>query len=122
MLVLDSHRFKLFRSFTFHLASKYGSRSIRIPAGFVTDFASVPKAFWSIVPPYGKYTKAAVLHDYLYHMKGFPRETWESKIPYTRKECDRIFLQAMEVLGVGRTKRYIMYQAVRLFGGKSWRK
>ena len=120
--MLDSYRFKLYRSFTFHLDSKRGHRAIRVPKGFITDFASVPKAFWSIIPPYGKYTKAAVLHDYLYHMKGFPKETWKSEIPYTRKECDRIFLQAMKVLGVSLVKRGIMYNAVRWFGAKKWNK
>ncbi len=113
--VLDSHRFKLYRPFTFHLDSKRSQRAIRVPAGFITDFASVPKAFWSIIPPYGKYTKAAVLHDFLYSRgpQGLTR---------TRKEADQIFLQAMKVLGVNPVKREIMYNAVRWFGAKKWNK
>lgn len=43
---------------------------IRVPAGFVTDFASIPRAFWVVLPPTGKYGKAAVVHDYLYVMGG----------------------------------------------------
>ena len=36
-----------------------------VPAGFETDFASVPQLFLWLVPRSGKYAKAAVLHDYL---------------------------------------------------------
>jgi hypothetical protein len=32
---------------------------------FVTDLASVPRSLTWLVPRYGMYTKAAVLHDYL---------------------------------------------------------
>ncbi|KKM07440.1 hypothetical protein LCGC14_1733860 [marine sediment metagenome] len=118
--VLGKHKFELFRSFTFHVDSRYSKELIRVPKGFITDFASVPKAFWSIIPPYGKYTKAAVLHDYLYKYHGFV--SGNQTISYTRKEADQLFLKAMEVLGVGRIKRWIMYQAVRRFGAKAWNK
>ena len=37
-----------------------------VPAGFATDFASVPRAFWRLLPPFGEYMLAAVVHDYLY--------------------------------------------------------
>lgn len=118
--VLDKYKFELYRSFIFHLDSKHSSRLIKVPKDFITDFASVPKAFWSIIPPYGKYTKAAVLHDYIYKYHGFVSS--DQFISYTRKEADRIFLQAMKVLGVGRIKRGIMYNAVRWFGAKAWNK
>lgn len=36
-----------------------------IPAGFRTDLASVPRVFWSVLPPFGDYAPAAVLHDAL---------------------------------------------------------
>jgi hypothetical protein len=34
-----------------------------IPAGEETDFASVPSPFVWFIPRYGRYTKAAILHD-----------------------------------------------------------
>jgi hypothetical protein len=80
-----------------------------VPAGFETDFASIPKLFWSILPPNGKYTGAAVIHDFLYHHHR-----------YTRKRSDQIFREAMKVLGVNWLTRGIMYQAVRWFGAKAW--
>src|SRR4051794_33564779 len=38
-----------------------------VPAGFETDFASVPRALTWLLPRYGRYTKAAILHDHLCH-------------------------------------------------------
>jgi hypothetical protein len=84
-------------------------RIIDVPQGFETDFASVPRLFWRIVPPWGRYSPAAVVHDYLYHT---------SKV--SRKEADGIFLELMARLAVPRWKRYVMYWAVRLFGWFAW--
>lgn len=35
-----------------------------IPPDFQTDLASVPRIFWSVLPPNGVYERAAVLHDF----------------------------------------------------------
>jgi len=83
--------------------------TIRIPAGFVTDFASVPRFFWRIVPPWGRYSPAAVVHDYLY-ASGMVK----------RAEADRIFLRLMKKLGVPYWKRHVMYLGVRAGGRKAW--
>jgi len=37
-----------------------------------------------------------------------------------RKTSDRIFLEAMEVLGIPKWKRYLFYYTVRLFGWWYW--
>ena len=37
-----------------------------VPTGFVTDLASIPRVFWSVLRPDGEYAYAAVIHDYLY--------------------------------------------------------
>jgi hypothetical protein len=36
-----------------------------VPAGFRTDFASVPRVVTWLVPRFGAYTLAAILHDWL---------------------------------------------------------
>lgn len=82
-----------------------------VPAGFVTDFASVPRVFWGLIPPYGKHTRAAVVHDWLYAMGEVPRI-----------QADGIFRRIMRECGVGRAKRWTMYLALRLFGWAAWRK
>lgn len=84
---------------------------VRVPEGFVTDFASVPRAFWRILPPTGQYGKAAVVHDYLYRTPG----------PWTRKQADDTFKEAMERLGVSWLTRHTMWMAVRTFGGPAYK-
>lgn len=86
-----------------------GSETVTVPDGFHTDLASVPKALWAIFPPFGHHTKAAVLHDYLYHTTSLPRKT-----------CDGLFLEAMADQGVSKTRRYLMYWAVRVFGKRAY--
>jgi hypothetical protein len=82
---------------------------IVVPAGFVTDFASIPRAFYSVYLPTGRYQWAAVVHDYLY---------WEQTT--TREEADKVLLHAMTESGVSSINRKIIYDAVRLGGGAAW--
>ena len=83
---------------------------ITVPKGAKTDFASIPRIFWPILPPVGRYSRAAVVHDYLYRHGLF-----------TRKDCDLVFLHAMGELNVAKWKRIIMYRAVRLFGKSAYK-
>ena len=98
------------KGFRYWIGSEDGIDFIDVPAGFKTDFASVPRIFWPILPPAGPYTQAAVLHDYLYNQQKRPRA-----------ECDSIFREAMGVLGVPEWKRQTMYQAVNAFGWIPWK-
>jgi hypothetical protein len=85
---------------------------VTVPKGFKSDGASVPRAMWSIYPPFGKYLEAAVVHDWFCVLghKG------ESPIDY--KEAAKVFNEAMEVCCVGKWRRFKMYWAVRLGGPK----
>jgi len=106
---VDGRNFRLLESFIYYTNKK---EFICVPEGFITDFASIPRLFWSIIgSPIGKYGKAAVVHDFCYH---------EQK--YTRKYSDYIFLEAMTVLEVNPAKRWIMWLAVRSFGWIPWNK
>jgi len=86
---------------------------ITVPKGFMTNFASVPRILWPILPPLDRYGKAAVVHDYLYRTSG---------LNYTRKQADGIFLEACDVLKVERWKSRAMYWAIRLLGWHAWNK
>lgn len=99
------------RSFKYHVGEEGSGDVITVPRGFKTDFASVPRIFWTIIPPDGNYTQCAVLHDYGYFTQ-----------KRSRKEVDKIFLESMKVLGVPTWKRHTMYRAVRSFGWIPWRK
>ena len=77
-----------------------------IPAGFITDFASIPRPLWSVIGhPAGRYAQAAVLHDWLYRCG-----------QVSRSRADAIFREAMEVLGVPTWQRWAMWAAVRIGG------
>lgn len=80
-----------------------------VPRGFVTDFASIPRMFWSLFRPDGDYAYAAVVHDYLY---------WEQK--RDPAEADHIFKLAMGDFEVGKITKAIFYAAVRLVGDIAW--
>ena len=98
--------YELVQPLTFKHGVNGGGVTVKVPKGFVTDFASIPKVFWPILPPSGKYTKAAVIHDYLYRLPGCSRFL-----------ADSIFREVMAQLGVSFLKRCTMYYAVRFFGG-----
>ena len=68
---------------------------IAVPAGFVTDGASVPQIFWNIFSPFGEYFPAALIHDFLYSKSSNPQHG-----ELTRKQADKIFLGAMRDIGV----------------------
>lgn len=106
---LDGRRWLLLKDFEF--ASQRIERLITVPAGFITDFASIPKPLWGLLPPTGIYGKAAVLHDYLYRTVGI----------CSRGAADGVFLEAMEALGVGWLTRWIMYTGVRAGGHWSYK-
>lgn len=97
------------REFTYHIGTENSNETITVPIGTVTDFASVPRLFWILMPPDGVYTQAAVLHDFLYQTQ-----------QYIRRKADYIFLEAMGILGVPRLQRQTMWLAVRLWGWIPW--
>lgn len=113
---VNAREWKLHNKLVYHVGSKDSEETITVPKGFVTDFASVPRAFWWLFPPDGKWTGGAIIHDWLYYNRG------AVEVIYSRKECDGIFLEAMAVLSVPRWKRVTMHGAVRSFGWIPWSK
>lgn len=87
--------------FRYHVGAEGSDDIVSIPFGYLTDFASIPWFARAFIPVMGRHAKAAVVHDYLIDQGFRPR-----------REVDKIFLEAMKVLGVGRVRRTIMYLAV----------
>lgn len=73
-----------------------------IPAGFRTDFASVPRPLVWLIPRYGLYTRAAILHDYLL-----------SSHAVSVADADGLFRRCLRELGVSVPRRWMMWAAVR---------
>lgn len=82
---------------------------IIVPAGFLTDLASIPRIFQTLFPVNGRHRSAAIVHDYLFVIQDRPRAA-----------VDKIFLEAMEDCGVGWFQRRAMYLAVRTGGWVPW--
>lgn len=114
---VDARQWKLLEEFGYYIGTENSNEYVPVPVGYVTDFATIPRAFWSVIPPWGKYGKAAVIHDFLCTDKYFLRKTEDGveKIECSRKQADDIFLEAMGVLGVDDVTKTMMYAAVRAY-------
>jgi hypothetical protein len=80
--------------------------TFEVPAGYRTDFASVPRIAVWLIPTFGRYTAAAILHDYLI----------TDQIPAGRVssiDTDGLFRRVMRELGVPPVKRWLMWAGVR---------
>lgn len=84
-------------------------KSIEVPVGFVTDFASIPRLFWSALPKDGKYTYPAIVHDFNYWVQN-----------RQRTEADDILKLGMEDFNVGAVTTAAIYNGVRVGGGFAW--
>ena len=89
-------------------------RTIIVPAGFVTDFASIQvlhNAFlfvlFALVSGYGNY--AATVHDWLYEHGSL-----------TRKEADAVLYRALRAEGVARWRAWLFWAGVRIGGAKQY--
>lgn len=85
-----------------------------VPAGFITDHASVPRVFTSIVPPVqSEIAEASILHDWFYSK--------DSKI-VKRKFADLCLRELTIVRGGSTAMGYAAWAAVRIGGWSSYRK
>jgi len=107
----DGHTWYLRQEFGYDVGNEGSDETINVPVGFLTDFASIPRPLWWLLPRWGKYGNAAVVHDFCY---------WGQR--YSRRRADQIFLEAMKVLTVKPVTRNIIYGAVRFFGAFAWNK
>ena len=88
-------------------------RRVYVEAGYLTDGASVPRAAWSIIPPWGQYGQAAVVHDLLCEYLQISVDGVPTSI--TRAECDSILLEAMQALAVPDLEAKTIYESVNLY-------
>ena len=86
------------KEFTYFVGSEDSGVAVTIPAGYLTDGASVPRALWSIVPPWGSYGQAVVIHDFLCEYLTVMDNGKLRQI--SRITADKILVEAMQVLQV----------------------
>lgn len=80
-----------------------------VPAGFCTDFASVPRLPVAFLLTADSCHAASALHDWLYSTHPVPRAT-----------ADALLKEASLTSGVPSWRCWSMYLGVRVFGAKHW--
>ncbi len=100
--LIDDKRWQLMADLIYLGDPAYEESVFVVPRCHPTDFASVPRILTWLIPPSGRYTPAAVLHDYFCDV-GHPE----------RHAADGLFRRAMGDLGVPTVRRYLMWAAVR---------
>lgn len=84
----------------------HGRIYITVKQGTLTDFATVPRIAWFIIPPWHPdYGKACVIHDHCY-----------SHGLYNKEWADAVFLEGMVLLGCAPWRRALMFWMVTTFG------
>jgi hypothetical protein len=94
-----------------------GSGILVIPAGTITNYASSPRLFWSLVPPDGPWRWAAVLHDAA--SQGDVLTEKRQRVHLVKHMTDRLFREAMTCPPCNEVpawKRWLMYKAVVRYG------
>jgi Protein of unknown function (DUF1353) len=120
---IDGRGWKILEPFTYRLGHENGSEFVTVGAGFVTDFASIPRLLKLRWPsPGGPWDKPAVIHDCLYQQRKVFNGINGTYRLIERAEADAIFHEAMKVTGTRGDDRWCIYRGVRLGGWKPWGK
>lgn len=109
LLSIDGDEFALLRQISYD--DPQHSTPFIVPAdmaSFRTDLASVPRVFTWLVPRSGVFLPAAVLHDGLVYPRGYLGPEID------RVEADRISREAMQHLGTGKVRSWLMWAAVTM--------
>jgi hypothetical protein len=103
-LIKPAGRFRVFKRSQYLLVQPIHIAGEIIPAGFVSDGASLPPFVRGLFDPMGIWAEAAFLHDYLLTER-------------TRAEAAKGFKNAMRELGVPPIVRDLFFGFVRLYDG-----
>ena len=108
---------------------------IVVPAGFVTDYASIPRVLSWLIPPRGKYNRPAIIHDFLYQtapvdpvrLVCINGQTQTARTATnirtsrcTQSRADYILREACENVDDRFTQRWTIYLGLRAGGWVAW--
>lgn len=109
--VLKKDIYRVVEGFTF--MSKTGI-VVHVPAGYLTDGASVPKIFQSVINPWGRHGRAAIIHDILCDFAtAYTREGMAVRT--SDRVVNDIFLEAMEIDQVKKLKKKLIITSVKVY-------
>jgi len=85
-------------------------QEVKVPAGFFTDLASVPRLFrWLVPVANAKNRRAAIVHDYLCTATG------QKFYGIDQRMADKIFREALAVCNVHPIGQWAMWTPVRVY-------
>jgi len=80
---------------------------VKVPEGFKTDGATVPRPFRIVLSPFTEALYAAIVHDYQLSLEGDD--------PVKRKQIDLNFYNNLKASGVGEVRSTLAYGMVRIW-------
>lgn len=105
--VKDGRRFILSEDFRVVIAEE--RIDVTVPAGFITDFNSVPRLLWVWFAPW-ECPEAGVVHDFLYQYPG----------ELSRGDVDTIHRKIMRLQHIRASKARTVWLGIRAGGWKPW--
>jgi len=93
------------------LTVKWRGQTITVPAGTVTDLASVPRLLRWLVPAVGAWTRGSVIHDWAY---GDYPQGW------SRADADAALYDLSRRDGTWPVMAWLLWAGVRIGGWAAW--
>ena len=113
--------------FDYYLYIPEHKREYFVPKKFVCNFASIPRLFWSIVPPDGLLLIPSVFHDFGYTYKGLlsrkVNSEWKESMKFiemTQEELDKFFEYLGKEVNDIKVLPAAAHRSLRLFGFIAW--
>lgn len=127
----DCRIWRLDEEMRYEVGSLGSGALIIVPPGFETDGASIPRLLQGVLPAWGRWSRAAIIHDYLCRgidrgepvsiaraLPGHEAVHYGKRIYIEaildRARADSIFHEALIVCDVPRLLAWLMWAAVRL--------
>lgn len=101
--------FQLLRRYRYRLGP---GTVVEVPAGYVTNFGTIPRFLWWWISP-GELREGAIVHDYMCN-EAFNDDDGPIYSGYSRWMADAVLYEAMARLGFGWFKRATVFAAVRV--------
>jgi len=103
---------------------EYGinNATVTIPAGFITNFGSVPKWARWLIDVGDESLMGFILHDWLYSNHYARSSELRFILQLSQRQCDDILLQMCALNGQDGIERYLTYLGVRIGGRREFRK
>lgn len=114
--LLKDEYYRNLQLFRYYIGKKDSNQWVDVPMGMLSDGASVPWPANILIPPWGSYSQAVLLHDHLCYTyeKTVLKNGVVTKVKIDRAEVDAILAEAMTVLQVEAWRAMLINAGVTL--------